>query len=203
VIVEPEPTQRIALVRHSHAGSRRRNIIILAGLAVLACLVIWFWPREPTQPLLHLTVVRRVKENGKPVVVLRVKVADGRRIQIRGACRIIDGKPQESNPTDQTWGGLWTLSHGSPLGDPNTGRNEFYVCEPTNATVWRMRVNVEFEEPSFFKRFSCMPGMYRNLHKGLNQPVLRSAKMAWDTFYSAGQQELDSDLIANNVSQPR
>ena len=95
------------------------------------------------------------------------------------------------------------LSHGSPLGDPNTGRNEFYVCEPANATVWQMRVVVGFEEPSFFKRLSFMPGMYRTVHKELNQPVLRSAKAAWGTFYSAGRQELESDLITNSVSQPQ
>lgn len=186
-------------VRRPRAASLRRKIIFVAGAALLVCLAIWFWPRDSSQPLLRLVVVRRIIESGKPVVVFRVKVADGRRLQIGGACRIINGKPEWPSQTDPTWGGLWTVSHGSPLGDGRTGRNEFYVCEPTNATVWQMRVNVEFEEPSFFKRLSYMPDMYRNVHRIWKQPVLLSARAAWGTFYSAGQQQLESELITNTM----
>lgn len=169
--LEGEPGKRGAAIPHRPASHVQRKIIFVAGVMLLASLAIWFWPRDSRQPLLRLVVVRRIKESGKPIVVLRVKVADGRRIQIGGACRLINGEPQEPNRTDQTWGGLWTLAHGSPLGNPTTGRNEFYVCEPTNASVCQMRINVSFEEPSFFKRVSFMPTMYRTFRKTLNEPL--------------------------------
>lgn len=200
VNLESESGKRAGAIPHRPAGGIRRKIIFVAGVMLLAFLAIWLWPRDSRQPLLRLVVVRRIKESGKPLVVLRVKVADGRRIQLTGACRLIDGQPEESNRTDQTWGGLWTLSHGSPLGNPTTGRNEFYVCEPTNASVWQMRIYVSFEEPSFFKRVSHMPTMYRTFRKTLNEPVLRSAKGAWGTFYSAGQKVVDSDFITNTAT---
>jgi hypothetical protein len=180
--------------------SSRSKIIVVAALGLLASLVVLAWPRDAKQPLLHLVVVRRVTENGKPIVVFRVKVSDGRRIQITGATRIVNGETEAQNRLDPTWGGLWTLSHGSPLGNPATGRNEFYVCEPTNSTVWQMRVYVSFEEPNFLKRVSYMPNMYRVMRKTLKEPALRATKVAWNTFYSVGQRQLDSDFITNTVA---
>ena len=86
-----------------------------------------------------------------------MQVADRRRIQLTGARRIVGERMLAEVPSDPTWGGLWTRSHGAAWGAPSKGREEFYVGQPTNAPVWRLWVKVSLEEPSVFKRAERMP----------------------------------------------
>jgi hypothetical protein len=150
--------------------------------------------------LLHLQLVRQTQELGQPVAVFRVHVSDRRRIQIVGAARIVGEEKLTEVPSDQTWGGLWTRSHGAAWGDPSKGRNEFYVGQPTNAPVWRLWVGVSVEEPSPFKRAKMMPGLWSTM-RSAHRSVLQATRDAWSAFYSVGSQELVSDLITNQFTE--
>jgi hypothetical protein len=146
--------------------------------------------------VLHLRLLRQTQELGQSLAVFRVQVSDRRRIQIVGAARMVDEKKLTEVPSGQTWGGLWSRSHGAAWGDASTGRNEFYVGQPTNAPVWRLWVSVSVEEPSLLKRAKLMAGLWPTMRSArLSMP--QAARAVWGAFYSVGHQELVSELITN------
>jgi hypothetical protein len=184
--------------------AHRKMLAFLVAVGVVTLvtgLAFCLWPGVQSQPLLHLQLVRQTQELGQSAAVFRVQVSDRRRIQIVGAGRMVDEKKLTEVPSDPTWGGLWTRSHGAAWGDPSTGRNEFYVGQPTNAPVWRLWVSVSMEEPSLFKRARMMPSLWSVMRNDNHRSVPQAARDVWGAFYSVGRQELVSDLITNQFME--
>lgn len=183
---------------------RRTLLLVIVGLGLAGGLAFLFWPKQSDQPQVHLKIVNRAVEQGRQVVFFRVEGAGSRRIQIVWVGRIIgDWRTRCSLETDVTGvppkpaTNFWAPSQVSPIMNLRSGRKEFGIMAPTNASVWQVRVIVNVDLPTW-ERVRAMPRTWSYMSRR-GMPFLSAASGAWNAFYDGGTQDLYSDSITNSV----
>jgi len=208
--------------------NRPKIFLVLGLLVLMGGFLFLLWPHKTTKPLLRLKIVRQTKENGRPVVFFRVQATDHRRIVLDRIERVIGeraevlatesffsdghtfyvgieriplvrGQPSITSHGLLLFPGFWPPSTPNPVGDLKQGRKTFGVLGPTNARVWKLRVQACVEMATLQRFNQIRMGWMDNWRKG--KPCFKAAWEAWNTFYGIRFQEVDSDFITNTLPQ--
>jgi len=181
----------------------RRTAITIAAVLLAACLLYFLvLPANPKTSSPRLRVVRHVAEGGREIVFFRVELADSRRVQICGAEKIIGDKVEspfvEGSFPMQVAQNFWAASQAWPMGDFRRGRQEFGVLAPTNTIVWKFRVRVCISMPRSSAWLTTMQKDWMaQRRRGIS--FLKATRDTWNTFYSMGTEEIESECITNSV----
>jgi hypothetical protein len=90
-----------------------------------------------------------------------------------------------------------------PIGDPRQARKEFGIAAPTNAEIWRLRLDVywdDLNDPGPIQRVKQWPAMWRAA-RAYHSPLLTSCWYTLNAFHGKFFETVESDFITNRVSQ--
>jgi hypothetical protein len=182
---------------------RRTLLLVIVGLGLGCGILFLFW-RQSAQSL-HLRIVRRAVEQGKPVVFFRVEGVENRWVAINDVFKI-EGDKIEGTLVEETGGLLarapdfWAPSQAEiPLADMHAGRKEFGVTAPTNVPAWRLRVAVVIEDPHSFMRFRTLFSMWRLAGTESAKSMRATAASVWNATYTRPI-IIESNPITNTVA---
>jgi len=171
-------------------------VLLFVGIGFLAL------PHSSNDPLLRLKIVRQTVDQGKPVVFFRVERPGRKRIRIKQVDKIIGDRMEGFDPRTSTKD-FFAPSQESPVDNPMKSRKDLGVLAPTNASVWKLRVLVQKEEPNPLKRVPTMVRVWKFRHRyNLHGSVLDYWTGFWNGFTAGPSQWIESDFITNSVSFP-
>lgn len=150
-------------------------LLVIVGLGLAGGLVFLFW-RQSAQPL-HIKVVRRAVEYGKPVAFFRVEGNGGRRILITEVERVME---DETSVKDFLLSSPF-IALGS-FGDPGKSRKEFSMPTPPQTRVWKLRVTVKAEMP-ISRRFKLELKTWKMMRASGNS-VWEATRSTLNVFYA-------------------
>jgi hypothetical protein len=200
---------------------KRASLWFALGFLVLAgCLV--FSPlgqQDADRSPLRLKIVRRVQDQGRPVVFFRLEGGGGRRVIVDALGTMAVTRRQRIILTDEVFdtrpeyapAELWSGSPTAVSEARRVSREEFAVFPPTNAFAWNLLVEFH-SEPRLFdrlnSRFQRLKSWAASWTSGKPPPTqsvvvvstwsTRASNRGWPDPSSG----IRSDLIENRPSQP-
>ena len=174
--------------------------VLLICLALITGILSLLWPHRAGPPRPRLKIVRQTVTQGQTIVFFRVEGVSDRRVQFDKVVKVLGDATNELVDMDAFFK-IGTKAW--PLGDPRQARKEFGIPAPTNAEIWRLRLNVQWDDPTDpnpIQRVKDWPTMWRAARLA-GSPLRTSCWYTLNSFYGKGGQIIESDFITNRVSQ--
>jgi hypothetical protein len=199
-------------------NTRRTILLIIVGFMLACGLALLFGPKNSKQPQVRLRIVRRLTEQGRPVVFFRLDGDANLRILIHGVEKVggdsLEGRYDSPVGSKDVWGPLmqefgsagqdnfWAPSHQLSQW-PMVGRN-FGVRALTDVPIWKLRVTATMSVPSHLGALEAMPTMW-SFCRSHGRTLSQIAGIAWHMGYSGytgifETNVIESDFITNGVA---
>jgi hypothetical protein len=145
----------------------------------------------------RVKLARRTKLEGRPLVVFRVEVADGRRMQVSGI-QMRKGYRGESysGATSSADPIAWSSSQVWPIEKTFNHGHEFGVYPPAGVAIWKLDVTVDTESPKWSVRYQNMARVWKGLRKG-GVNAYDSMRVVWNTFYTELRHQVETEPVTS------
>jgi|SRR5882724_3723255 len=182
---------------------RRATVLVFVSLGLVCILVLLPGSRKPVA---RLKIVRFAVEQGKSVVYFRVEAGTNRLLTLTPFLQKLEGGRVEEWLVMGTNGliaksadFLASSQSSDPWVNESTSREEFGILAPTNSPVWRLRIQVNIEDPYSIRRLAVLlkMGIKIQLPPVRSFPAAAAALWKHTAFH---YEILESDPITNVVT---
>ena len=181
---------------------RRTLLLVIVGSALVCGMVLLSGSRKP---LAKLKIVRFAVEQGKSVVYFRVEAGTNRLLALNPFIKTLEeGGVEEllvmgTNGVFAKSADFFAPSQSSaPWDNEFTSREEFAIVSPTNSPVWRLRIQVNIEDPYSIRRLAELLKMCMKIQLPPIRSFPTAAAVLW-RHTSVHAEMLESDPITNSV----